>query len=30
MNYVGDQCWTEFTPGQETRMYNAWETLRQI
>lgn len=29
MNYTGDGCWEEFTPGQQERMYAAWETFRQ-
>jgi hypothetical protein len=29
MNYTGDDCWEEFTPGQRARMHSAWETYRK-
>ncbi|KAF4979065.1 hypothetical protein FDECE_18119 [Fusarium decemcellulare] len=29
MNYTGDGCWEEFTPGQAARMHSAWEVYRK-
>lgn len=29
MNYTGDECWDEFSPGQETRIYSSWSTFRE-
>jgi hypothetical protein len=28
MDYTDDACMTTFTPGQTTRMQNAWVTYR--
>ncbi|KAI0185038.1 extracellular metalloprotease [Xylaria flabelliformis] len=28
MDYTDDACYTEFTAGQQTRMYSAWSTYR--
>ncbi|KAH8898169.1 hypothetical protein GQ53DRAFT_711301 [Thozetella sp. PMI_491] len=28
MDYAGEGCWTEFTPGQKARMHNSYWTVR--